>query len=111
MPYCQGYAQLPDITAKLLAEQAEAGDEIAREAYRISGMQLGRGLSILVDLLNPQKIILGSIFTRSRELLWQYTEEVLKRECLPRSLAACEVSKAVLGESIGDYAALSAAFY
>jgi len=111
VPYCKSYEQLSDINARLLAQQAEAGDKLALQSYRISGEQLGRGLSILVDLLNPQKIILGSIFSRSQNLLWKYTREVMERECLPRALAACEVAASGLGEKIGDYAALSAAFY
>jgi N-acetylglucosamine kinase-like BadF-type ATPase len=35
--------------------------------------------------------------------------EVMRRETLPRALAACEVLAAGLGENIGDYAAICAA--
>ena len=67
-----------DVTAKSIAECARMGDETAKEVYRISGEKLGRGLSVLIDILNPQKIVIGSIFERCHDLLWEYAEEVIK---------------------------------
>jgi glucokinase len=98
-----------DITAKQIAEAAAMGDETAKAVYRLSGEKLGEALAVLIDILNPQAIIIGSIFSRSRSLMWEYTEKVLKREALAASLAACEILPAKLGESIGDYAAIAAA--
>lgn len=100
----------PDqVTAKSIADLAEAGDEVCLEIYRSSGAMLGRGLSILIDILNPEIIVIGSIFTRSHELLWESTREVIEREALPRSLNACQVVCSQLGERVGDIAALSVA--
>ena len=99
------------ITAKTISVAACGGDETALEAYRISGQMLGRGLAILVDILNPEVIIIGSIFSRSRELLWPHAQEVLEREALGRSLSACRVVPSGLGESLGDYAAVTLALY
>ena len=109
--YCQNAGELSLITAKTLAQQAEKGDSLALETYRISGEQLGKGLSLLVDILNPEMIVIGSIFCRSHKLLWEHARAVMERECLPQSFKACKVEKAGLGESIGDFAALSVAFY
>ena len=44
---------MADITAKTGADAAVAGDETAIEVYRICGEYLGRGLSVVIDLLNP----------------------------------------------------------
>ena len=33
------------------------------------GKMLGQGLAGLIDLLNPERIILGSVYVRSKELL------------------------------------------
>ena len=60
-----------DVTAKMIADAADAGDETAIEVYRICGEYLGRGLSLVIDLLNPEVIVIGSIFVRSRNLLWE----------------------------------------
>ena len=98
-----------DITAKSIAEAAEQGDETALEVYNICGEYLGKGLSVLIDILNPERIIIGSIFARSKNLLWQSASEVIKREALGSSESCCEVVAAELGENIGDYAAIATA--
>lgn len=108
---CRGMEDLALLNAKDIAIAADRGDELAIEIYRLCGEQLGRGLAMLVDILNPEIIIIGSIFQRCRHLLWPYAEQVMKREALEASAAACEVVPAQLGEHIGDYAALSLAAY
>ena len=107
--FCEDMGSLGTLNAKIVGDAAEAGDELAREIYRISGYYLGKGLSIIIDILNPEIIIIGGIFARSRDLLWPEAREVIKRECLSRSLKVCKVVPAALGEKIGDYAALAVA--
>ena len=101
----KGYTQT-DVTAKTIAKAAQAGDATALEVYRICGEYLGKGLSILIDLLNPERIVIGSIFARSRELLWEPAEQMIEKEALRQSASCCEVVPAMLGEKIGDYAAV-----
>lgn len=104
--FCSGIDELPLLNAKIIGDAAEAGDELAKEIYRISGYYLGKGLSILIDLLNPELIIIGSIFARSRNLLWPAAQEVIQKECLSISNEACKIVPSGLGEKIGDFAAL-----
>lgn len=99
------------ITAKLVAECARQGDRTAVEVYRICGEKLGKALSILIDTLNPEMIILGSIYGRCRDLLEPVMRQVLEKECLPAALENCVIVPAMLGEEIGDYAALATAVY
>lgn len=110
LPYCRDRSELDAITAKLLAEYADRGEPIAREAYRICGEMLGRGVAILVDMLNPEAIVIGSIFQRAEHLLREPMETYLKREALERSREVCRVVPAELGNSIGDYAALAVSY-
>ena len=49
--------------------------------------KLGQGLAILIDILNPERIVIGSIWGRQRALLEAVTLQVLKREALANSLA------------------------
>ncbi len=107
--FCETLDELDNITAKKIAECAKAGDEDAKEVYRICGKMLGKGLAVLVDILNPERIVLGSVFARSSELLVEEMYKVLRRECLTRALEVCEIVSAGLGESLGDKAALSVA--
>lgn len=97
------------ISAKDAAEAARLGDELAGEIYAVCGRYLGKGLAVLIDLLNPQAIIIGSIFERSGDLLRASMMESLQREALAQSLDVCEIKAAALGDEIGDYAALGIA--
>ena len=107
--YCASWEELDGITAKSVAEAARRGDETALMVWRQAGEMLGRGLAILIDIVNPERIVIGSIFQRSADLLREPMERILKQECLPFSLAACEIVPAALGEDIGNRAALSLA--
>ncbi len=107
--FCESFSEIDSINAKKVAECAKQGFEDATEVYNRCGEYLGRALSIMVDLLNPERIVMGSIYARSGELLRVKMEEVMKRECLGASLSVCEIVPAQLGEEIGDVAAFSVA--
>ncbi len=98
-----------DVTAKTIADAANAGDETALAVYRTCGEYLGKGLSIIIDLLNPEVIVIGSVFARSRDLLWEHASRVINKEALAISAGCCKVLPAALGEQIGDYAAIATA--
>ena len=110
LPYCKNKGELDGINAKILADYARKGDETALETYRVCGEKLGEGLSILIDILNPQAIVIGSVFARAEDLLRAPMEKVLKREALAYSLGNCRIVPAALGEEIGDYAALAVSY-
>ncbi len=96
-----------DITAKDVFGACEAGDDLAAEIVKIVGYRLGEGLAILIDILNPECIVIGSIFARSGHLLIPAMEEALDREAIPSARSVCRIVPAELGESLGDVAALS----
>lgn len=98
-----------EISAKTMAEYARTGNKFCKAVYKKSGEMLGRSIAMVVDLLNPQKIVIGGIFMRANDLLMPYAEKVMRKECLSFSLKDVEVVPAGLGENIGDYAALSVA--
>ncbi len=107
--WCPTIAGLPQITARTLAQAADAGDELARSVYAECGMWLGRGLAVLIDLLNLELIVIGSIFARSEHLLRPAMEAAIASDAIPAAAARCMVKPAALGEKIGDFAALSLA--
>ncbi len=107
--FCPTADALTTITTERVAQAAQAGDALALQIFEIVARELGRGLAILVDVLNPQRIIIGSIYGRQRELLESITLQTLQSEALPQALAVCEVFPAGLGESVGDLASLSVA--
>lgn len=100
---------LEGITAKKVARAACEGDSLARSIYGISARQLGRGLAVVVDMLNPELIVIGGVYARNEAMMKPLMEEILGKEALPFAAKVCRVVPAALGESIGDYAALSVA--
>jgi glucokinase len=104
--FCPRAAGLDGITAQAVAEAAHRGDAGARRVLAESGRWLGRGLAVLVDVLNPERIVIGSIYARCRGFLEPSMRAELEREALGPSAAACTVVPAGLGEEIGDYASL-----
>ena len=98
---------LEKITAKTVAEAARKGDSLAQEIFDISSRYLGVGLSILIDIINPEVIVIGSIYARNEDMMKPVMDRVISREALPLASKVCKVVPAALGEAIGDYAALS----
>lgn len=107
--YEAAQGNLENITARLMAELARKGDPVCKKIYEDCGTHLGEILAILIDVINPEKIILGGIYMRCADLLMANMEEVLKRETLSYARTACRIVPAGLGEAVGDYAALSVA--
>ncbi len=107
--FCKNESELDNITAKSVAQAAFAGDETAIEIYNICAEHLGRGLALLIDILNPEAIVIGSIYQRSSALLQEKMQEVINAEALTQAASVCEIRPAVLGDSIGDFAALGVA--
>jgi glucokinase len=107
--FCSNMNELNNLTAKTVAEAAEAGDPLAKEIYRECAQYLGKALSILIDVLNPEVIVLGSIYCRAQSLIEQAMQEVIDYETIIHARRVCKIVPAGLGESIGDYAALSVA--
>ena len=111
--YCSGagIARMAGREAREVVHAARAGDEDALALLETSGEYLGRGLAILVDVLNPELIIIGGIYARAPDMFADAMQRLLNAEALPGAIERCEVRPAALGSDVGDYAALSVALY
>lgn len=98
-----------DVTVPELAQLARDGDPEALAVFDECGKRLGQGLALLLDILNPDVIVIGALAVRLGELVLAPARRVMKQEALPGAYAACRVLPAALGEQIGDIAALCAA--
>ena len=103
-------SDLEKLNAKNIAAAMYEKDEFALEVYNKCAVYLGRGLSLIIDILNPEKIVIGSIYERNQDFFLPKITEVIKAEALKESAAACKIVPAELGDSIGDYAALGILF-
>ena len=98
-----------DTTAKDLADAARAGDAGAKRVWNEVGRRLGQGLALLADVLNPECIVIGSVYARAQDLLDASMYRALKKHALSHSLSVLRVVPAALGDAIGDAAALAVA--
>ncbi len=103
------FRQGREITARDVAAASKKGDTVASRILGITARRLGETLAILVDILNPEKIIIGGLAMRLGDTLLEPARQVMRREALPQSAAVCQIVPAALGERIGDVAALCVA--
>jgi glucokinase len=94
------------VSARDVGLAAQAGDAVARSIVRTSGRKLGEALAILVDILNPECIVIGGLAMRLGEMILGPARVSMRREALGPAAAVCRVVPALLGEKIGDVAAL-----
>lgn len=105
--FCKSYEDLDEITCEKIADAQIGGDPLAKEIFQIVAKYLGMGLAILIDILNPEVIVIGSIYARQEGILKDEMRKVIDREALFTSNQTCKIVPASLGEMIGDYAAVS----
>jgi len=98
-----------DFSTKELFRRIDAGDGFCREVFRESAAHLGMALSYVIDILNPELIVLGGVFMRQQERFLSEILPIVEREALPQSNKVCRIVGAGLSENIGDYAALAVA--
>lgn len=99
----------PDTPIRSVVEAMVADDGEALEVAAEVGKWMGRGLALLIDALNPQVIVFGSLGVALGERVLGPARKVVAKEALPQAAAACELIPSVLGQGIGDVAALMAA--
>ncbi|HWR15003.1 MAG TPA: ROK family protein [Terriglobales bacterium] len=97
------------LTSKDIGLAAMNGDAVARRIVKNTGERLGQALAILVDILNPERIVIGGLALRLGSLLFEPALAEMNRHALPQSAQCCTVLPAQLGERIGDVAALCVA--
>ncbi len=99
------------LDARQISLAAVAGDELATTIMDQVARQLGMGLSMIIDILNPEMIVIGGIFARQRTLFESIVQDVVRAEALPISSNVCKIVPSALGELVGDYSSLSVAHH
>ena len=98
------------ITAEIVSLAAEKRDPLALEAFRRAGYYLGIGLANLINLLNPEMIILGGSVMKSSRFFWKEMNQSIHRHAWPTLYRACRIVKTRLGDRVGDLGALALVF-
>lgn len=105
-----GLARLPVITARDVAEQAQAGDPLARVVWDETIAMLGRMIAVLINVCEPELVVLGGGVTRAGSLLLDPVREAALRQAMPPAAAACDVVLTRHGDAVGVLGAAAIAF-
>jgi len=90
----------PDI--RTIVDAALSGDPDAVDVVTESARWLGSGIATLVDVLNPQLVVLGSLGVVLGELVLGPAREALRRYARPAAVAVCQVVPAALGDRLSS---------
>ncbi len=100
---------LERITAKLVAEAADRGDTEAQDILAEAMDYLGIGMANLVNLFNPQVIVIGGGLTNIGEALFEPVRRAIDRHAFPAPAQAVRVVRAELGDDVGVLGAAAVA--
>lgn len=85
------------ITVAMVADAAEQGDPLARSALEQTGRWLGIGLANLINMLNPDLVVIGGALSVGHAVLLPAIESVLATEVLRWVRKDCEITFAAHG--------------
>lgn len=92
---------LPEIhheeACEIIIEAAKKGDKFAIEILSDAGYHIGRGLAVLIHLLNPEIIILSGRGSLAGKLWLAPIQQALNEHCIPRLASGTEIQVSQLG--------------
>ncbi len=98
------------LTAERIYAAAKDGDPVALNVFRKMGEYLGIGMAILVNILNPEMIVIGGGVANAWELFGGYAVKEMRRRAFPIPGARVNVKPAECGDNAGLLGAARLAF-
>ena len=98
---------LEHLTAQQVSAAAAAGDSLAWQALERAAWALGLGLGNAVNLMNPQRVVLGGGVTKSGTRYWSKVREVARATA--RTQATLDIVPAALGDDAPLWGAVALA--
>jgi glucokinase len=99
-----------EITGGIVTELAHDGDEAARSVLSEIGRRLGYGLVGVVNIFNPEVIVIGGGAIAAGELLLEPARAVVEERALPPAREAVSIVPAHFGDESGMLGAALLAF-
>lgn len=96
--------QLPEdkpLTAKDIYEAAKKGDSLARELLEETGRYLGIGIATLINLLNPEMVVLSGRMAGAKEFIFGAIHEEIKKRSFAVPFRRVKIRTSSLGEYAG----------
>lgn len=99
------------ITAQMVGQAARKNDVLALKAYEYAGFYLGIGIANILNILNPEMVILGGgVLKSAPKIFLQSMMESCKRDAWPQAFEAVKIVQTKLGDQVGNLGALALAF-
>ena len=86
---------------------ARTGDALALELVQETAYYMGWGIANLVNILNPDIVLLGTIAVAAGDLLLDPIRETVSKFAMTRPAEAVHIAPAQLGDALGDLAAVA----
>lgn len=100
----------PDVsTLAEVVARAEAGDPGCTQALTDAGAAIGRALAMAVNLLNPQRVVIGGLLMAAEAIVMPEVRTAYTRGVLPSMVVSTELVVATLGSDAGALGALALA--
>ena len=93
--------KIETITAEKVSEAAQQGDALAQEVIARAMTYLGIGMVNLVNIFNPEMIVVGGGLSKMGNLLFDPVRQVVKDRAFPLLAQAVRVVPAKLGDDAG----------
>ncbi len=104
------FAQGREITGALVTELAHDGDRAARDVVALIGTRLGVGIANLVNMLNPEVVVIGGGVIAAGEMLLAPARAVVAQRALAPSRDVVRIERAAFGSESGMIGAAAFAF-
>lgn len=99
-----------DLTSAKVYEAGMAGDELAIEVFRRMGVYLGIGLASLINVLNPEIIVIGGGLSNGWALFESYMHQQVIERAFPIPARRVKIVQAECGDDAGLLGAARLAF-
>jgi glucokinase len=99
-----------DCTAKKIFEAGKEGDELALEIFRRMGVYLGIGLANLINILNPEMIVIGGGVVNGWDLFAKHMHQQVEERAFPLLASRVKIVRAKCGDDAGLLGAARLAF-
>ena len=88
-------------TAEAIFEAGQEGDELALEIFRRMGVYLGIGLANLINILNPEMIVIGGGVVNGWDLFEKHMHQQVEERAFPLLAARVKIERAKCGDDAG----------
>jgi len=98
---CLHSISIDKLTSEEVHRAALAGDPLALDVFHSVGVHLGIAMASIVDIFNPEMIVVGGGVSAACDLFARYTQEEVMKRAFPVPAQRCRVTKAECGDDAG----------